>query len=189
MAAGAAIFSFHWRSPVSFRDTWDPLFPNDQNTKISQTHLEVANNIKCVSIYIYICVSVYVCNCFPLCLTCWIADVRWVRGMKLFIEWSDPFFPHTIHLSSPPWQFSLGTGFNIGQNAICIYISFFIRPCSLSPLKTLGIWRKSVAANLKIGDTASPAFAFAFKNVLYIYFSVPCYSALLSLSINIMLLS
>lgn len=27
----------------------------------------------------------------------------------------------------PPWQFSLGCEFNIVQNRICIYISFFIR--------------------------------------------------------------
>lgn len=88
------------------------------------------------------------CTCFwgplsppLLCLTCWLADGRWVCGEEtLFIEWSDLFCLHPIHLSSPPWQFSLGTGFNMGQNAICIYISFFIRPGPLSPLKILGIW-------------------------------------------------
>lgn len=77
---------------------------------------------------------------------------RWEMSLwyeTLFIEWSDLFCLHAIHLFSPPWQFSLGTWFNIGQNAICIYISFFIRPGSLSPLKTLRIWWESVAANLK----------------------------------------
>lgn len=67
----------------------------------------------------------------------------------LFINRSDLFWPHIINLFSAPWQFSLGTRFNIGQDAICIYISFFIRPCSLSRLKTLRIWQKLLAVNLK----------------------------------------
>lgn len=109
----------------------------------------------------------------PLCVPHLLAG-RWEMSLwyeTLFIEWSDLFCLHTIHPST--LQFSLGAGFNIGQNAICIYISFFIRPGPLSPLKTLGIWRKSVAANLKKGDKGSPCFAF----YLYICFSLPYYPA------------
>lgn len=108
---------------------------------------------------------------------CQIGDELWVE--TLFIEWSDLFCLHPIHLFSLSWQFSLGTGFNIGQNAICIYISFFIRPGPLCPQKTLGIWRKPVAANLKKERKTVLAL------VLFIYFSLSYYPAFLSLFINI----
>lgn len=96
-----------------------------------------------------------------------VSPVGWQMSLwyeTLFIEWSDLFCLHTIHLLSPPWQFSLGTGFNIVQNAICIYISFFIRPCSLSPLKTLRI----SGSQFEIGDKDSSCSFF-------LDFSFPCY--------------
>lgn len=138
----AAVFS--WQSfkclSVSIRDTRGSVLKQLK----CQTHLHTMQTI--YSIYGWHA-SILICHSSHLC----VSPVGWEMSLwyeTLFIEWSDLFCLHIIHLS-PPWQFSLSTGFNIGQNAICIYISFFIRPSPLSTLKTLGIWRKSVAANLK----------------------------------------
>lgn len=144
-----------------------------ETTKMSDMPSEMANKIKCICIRWLWC-SFFLSLDAPLCSS----PVGWQMGNE-FVVWNSiyrviwPILPthHPSLLST--LQFSLGAGFNIGQNAICIYISFFIRPGPLSPLKTLGIWRKSVAANLKKGDKGSPCFAF----YLYICFSLPYYPA------------
>lgn len=151
----------YWLQLLLFDSIWGTGVFILKQPKCQEMLPEITSNIKhvqystyniCMSIYTYVYVHPLLFS--PLCLFLlplfMQADVRCVFGMEqYYIERSDLFRLHTIHLFSSPWQFSLGTGFNIGQNAICIYISFFIRLCSLSPLKTLRIWWKSVAANFK----------------------------------------
>lgn len=129
----AAVFSWQSFKCLSVSGKTGSVFRNYQN---------VRDALRDRKQYIYSCVAFSFFFCIPSPTVPHLLADRWEMTLwyeTLFIEWSDLFCLHTIHLFSPPWQFSLGSGFNIGQNAICIYISFFIRPCCLSPLKTLRI--------------------------------------------------
>lgn len=87
--------------------------------------------------------------------------IVYYTGMLLFVFSSPPWMPPVLagrrarstelYLSSdltyfavhhpslpPPWQFSLGCEFNIVQNRICIYISFFNRSGRLWKLSFFG---------------------------------------------------
>lgn len=137
-----------------------------ETTKMSDMPSEMANKIKCICIW-WLWFSFFLSLHPPLCSS----PVGWQMGDE-FVVWNSiyrviwPILPthHPSLLST--LQFSLGSGFNIGQNAICIYISFFIRPGPLSPLKTLGIWRKSVAANLKKRRQGQSLLCFLFIYIL-----------------------